>query len=129
MSCVDVAKQAGYNPHPMSFSQVVSSTLGIVLESLRQNNIVPRRDGFEYADMMRHWDFDVKADRVAKLGITKALQFSTMQPLRNVALNPALNRLRVRFDELASRWNADPENMGPYEIEEMNRLALELNPE
>ena len=128
MSCVDVVLRAGYNPGPMSFAQVVSSTLSVVLESLRNNSIIPDRQGFEYADIMSPWKDDVKADRGRKLGITKALELSTRPVLPSIAPDPAMARKKVQFDELAMRWNADPDNMSQGEQDLMHELALELNP-
>lgn len=128
MACVDVARQAGYDPGPMSFSQVVSITVGVVLESLRQNKIIPDRDGFEYADIMQHWQFDVKADRARKLGITKSMQLMDRPALKAIAADPELGRKRLRFQELAQKNEVDPLNMSTEEIGEMTELALELNP-
>lgn len=128
MACVDVARQAGYDPGPMSFSQVVSITVGIVLESLRQNKIIPDRDGFEYADIMRYWQVDVKADRARKLGITKSMQLMDRSVLKAVALDPELGRKKLRFDELAFKANHDEANMDEVEKIELQSLIQELMP-
>jgi hypothetical protein len=128
LACIDVANQAGYNPHPMSFAQVVSSTLSVLLESLRRSNIIPDRDGFEYASMMAPWALDVKADRVRKLAITNALQLTDRPAMSAIAQSPEKGRKRIRFEELAFKANHDEANMSPEEQGELQALVLELNP-
>lgn len=128
MSCVDVVAQVGYNPGPMSYAQVVSSALSVILESLRQSQIVPDRQGFEYADIMAPWKEDAMADRGRKLSITKSLQLGNRPTLPSIALDPAVARKKLRFDELAFKANHDEQNMSAEEKAELAELVLELNP-
>lgn len=52
MAVVDVIQAARMHFTGMSFAQAVSTALACAMESFRQNNIVPTRDGFEYTAMM-----------------------------------------------------------------------------
>ena len=128
MSCVDVTAQAGYNPNPMSFGQIVSSAIGVMLESLRQTKIIPDREGFEYASMMARWASDVKADRGIKLGITRALEFSERPTLKTITIDPVLARKKIEFEELAFKANHDEQNMSEADKVRLQELLAELRP-
>lgn len=53
MSVVDVIKATGMNVRGMSFPAMVSLTLSSLLEQMRQQGIIPTRDGFEYLEIMQ----------------------------------------------------------------------------
>lgn len=52
MSVIDVMKKAGVNTNGMSFPAMVSLAMSAMLNGLREQQIIPDRDGFEYLDMM-----------------------------------------------------------------------------
>ncbi len=51
MSVVDVVEAIGMRQPGMSFSSMVSIALSSCLESLRQSDIIPVREGYEYNDI------------------------------------------------------------------------------
>lgn len=128
LACIDVLTQVGIDPKYMSFAQVVSMTLGTVLESLRQNNITPMRDGFEYNQMMAQFGDEPKKDRAQKLRISKSLQLSAKPLIAGITLDPKVQMKKLRFTELAEKANRDMESLTPGEATELQELVLELNP-
>lgn len=128
MSCIDVVQRIGLSLQGASFSMIVSAALSSALESFRQNNIIPTRDGFEYEDMMKNYPKQGRAHHARALAITKL--FTELGPaVQTPAIAPVDTRKQTRFKELAFRWNTSPENVSEEEQAEMKALVLELNPE
>ena len=129
MSCIDVVKKTGINLQGASFTIIVSTALSSMLESFRQNGIIPTRDGFEYAEMMHSYPKQGKADHARALAITSTFNANMPKGQVPAALpNHALARKRLRFDELAHKSNNDAENMSIQDQAELDELVKELNP-
>lgn len=130
MSCIDVVKKTGMNLQGASFSLIASAALSSALESFRQNGIIPDRDGFEYADMMREYPMSDKQGRAKALAITRTFSLAGS----NIVVPPAVPRAPVdqrkksRFDELAFKANHDEANMDEVERVELQELIQELMP-
>lgn len=127
MSCIDVVQKTGVNLKGASFAMIVSAALSSLLESMRQNGIIPDRDGFEYAEMMRDYPMPSKGERARALAITKTFNISAGQ-MPAVASNPDMKRKKMRFDELAFKANNDAINMSHEEQSELTELTKELFP-
>lgn len=52
MSVVDVVRKAGVYTPGMSFSMMVSLALSSVLQTLRDCEVIPERDGYEFNELM-----------------------------------------------------------------------------
>lgn len=129
MSCIDVVQKTGVNLQGASFTIIVSAALSSLLESMRQNGIIPTRDGFEYAQMMGSYPKQGKANHARALAITKTFQVAMPDgQMPAVASSSVMKRKKARFDELAFKANHDEANMSVEEREELTTLVLELNP-
>jgi hypothetical protein len=53
MACIDICKKAQVYIVGMSLAQVVRVALSGLLESARSSGVIPRREGFEYAEMVQ----------------------------------------------------------------------------
>lgn len=127
MSCLDVAKQVGYLKEGISFAEVVSIALRALLATVRQENIVPTRDGFEYSEMMAPYKDQPHLDRALKVRLTKALKMHDIPAVVEEAVEH--RRARIRFEELAFKSNTDPTNMSEEEVDELRRLTNILHPD
>ena len=127
MSCVDVVKKTGLNLQGASFSIIVSAALSSMLESFRQNGVIPVRDGFEYNEIMGSYPKQGKSQHARALAITRTMNLAMPTGQVPAAL-PADPRKRIRFEELAFKANNDETNMSQEERAELQDLILELNP-
>ncbi len=128
MACIDVCQAIGMSMQNMSFAQVVKIALASCLESMRQNNVIPTRSGFEYSDMMhpfKELDFH---NRAAKLGVTKLVDGlgERFAPQPIVPIDPELERIKRRMDELHMKREADPANFTDAEQAEWVELCSKL---
>mgnify|MGYP001557962641 CR=1 FL=1 len=73
MGVADVLSQLGMSPERFSFDQACRIALSSLLESARVHGAIPRRDGFEYTEMMSRFIARVPAEMIAKLQVTKLL--------------------------------------------------------
>lgn len=71
MAVVDVMEAVGIPTDGMSFPAMVSLTLSSLLQTARDNNQIPTRDGFEYSEIMS--PFMGQRRNRKKLEITKTL--------------------------------------------------------
>ena len=124
MACVDICRAVGLNMNNMSFAQVVKIALASCAESMRQNNVIPHRTGFEYSDMMSPFQELNIGSRAAKLGVTRLVDGigERFSPQPVATASPELERATVRLQELFIKKEADPLNFTPSEEEEMLRL-------
>jgi len=127
MSCVDVAKQVGYLKEGISFAEVVSVALRALLQTVRQQNIVPERDGFEFSEMMRSYKDQPHLDRALKVRLNKTLRFQTIPAV--IEETAEQKRAKIRFEELAFKNSADPVNVSEGELEELRKLTNMLYPD
>lgn len=132
ISCVDVADFGGLYTPGMSFAQVVRDALGTLLESARQQNVIPTRDGYEFEEMVTkrfQTDSTSRTTRARKLQIT-ALADKQAASRRSPALpqgdSVAVQRLQRRFDELNTKLEGDALNFGQTEREELEIVAAQL---
>jgi hypothetical protein len=125
MSVVDVAERIGMAPRGASFAQLVSMALSSLLEGVRAAEIVPRRDGFEYLEMMEPFKDQPLQDRARKLAITKSmkLQKVTAVPLEE---DPAKKSRRLRYEELKIKLDNAPESFSPEDRAELRPLVEEF---
>jgi len=121
MSCIDVAKQVGYLREGISFAEVVSVALRALLQTVRQQSIVPDRDGFEYSEMMAPFRDQPHIDRALKVRLTKALGLHTVPAV--VEETAEQKRARIRWDELRFKKETDPDNMTTEENNEFTKLT------
>lgn len=70
MSVVDVVKQAGVLTPGMSFASMVSLSLSSVMQTLRDQGIIPERDGFEYLEIVGPY---ISKQDARKIEISKTL--------------------------------------------------------
>ena len=132
MAAIDTCKKIGINVNSASFSSVVSIAFSSAMESFRQNGIVPVRDGFEFTEMMSIFPETLKQQRGRALALTKMFELAGANNPTPAAAPKASSiegkRKETRFHELAFRAEQDPLNVSQEEMEELNQLALELNP-
>lgn len=87
MSVVDVIKSTGMYVEGMSFPQMVSLALSGCLQALRDNKVIPDRQGFEYNEVMegilnsgRGGKKLILADRIHKQGSEFKVTGIQLQP-------------------------------------------------
>lgn len=71
MAVVDVMEAVGITTEGMSFPAMISLTLSSLLQTARDNNQIPTRDGFEYNEIMAPYQRQKRNKR--KLEITDTL--------------------------------------------------------
>lgn len=127
MGCVDIVRTLGVNTVGMSFAAVVSLALRSALATLRDNKVIPTRDGFEFAAMMEPFQDQPAIDRVRKLDITNAIEtLSKVHGLTSVDTAEIDPAVLARFKELKAKAFHDRSSMTIGEIEEYSKLATEL---
>lgn len=112
MSAVDVLEAAGINTRGMSFSGVISLALSSMLEGLRQKNIIPERDGFEYLKVMEPYLRNTQHMKVSVANTIYGAGDFIVKPVETPAPNPMAGlsteqRLaRSRLSELVAKKEA-----------------------
>src|SRR5258706_16257049 len=119
MSVIDILDRLGITKDNLSFAQATKLALSSLLESARQSDLVPRRDGFEYLDMIKPFELGSYASRGAKLKLAQRLA----QPPSESATN---KRKAIRLEELLFKHNHNEENMEPGELQELAKLLAEV---
>lgn len=125
MSIVDVLNRLDLHPSGMSFSQGVSIVLSSLLESLRQNNVIPRRE-FEFNEFMAMFPPDRLIDRGRKVDITNSMWGERLQVPPLVPETPEIRRRRLRYEELKFKRENDELNWTPELQEEFRPLVDEF---
>jgi len=73
----------------------VSAALASAMETLRQNSIVPTRDGFEFSDIMAAFPKTVRSSRGRALAITKTFELAgSRAQVPAIAPNPDVEKRR-----------------------------------
>jgi hypothetical protein len=72
MAVLDVVKAAGLSTDGMSFAAMTSLAFSSLLQTMRDQEVIPDRDGFEYLDMMQ--PYLGSKNNKKKVAITKTLQ-------------------------------------------------------
>ena len=71
MSIVDMLDAAGLYQPNMSFAHAVSIALGSALETFRQHEVIPTRDGFEYLERMARFPDTTTGRKVTQFKLLK----------------------------------------------------------
>lgn len=126
ISCVDVADAMELDTTRMSFDQVARIALSSLLESVRQNKVIPNRAGFEFKELVAdRFKGTGKQGRLDRLRITaiadKLGPNHITQPL--VPESKELRSARIRFSELEYKLSRDPLNATQAEKDELQVLA------
>ena len=151
MTCIDLCQQAGIVVDGMSLAQVVSQALKGACFAAREAGKVPKRDGFEYNEMLAPFKGYPAHKGVRKtLGFQRRMsvgqQFYTddqrrealdMDPLAASAMTglrapaPAISseeiRLTRRKAELIMKKGADPVNWSEQEQSELDEIERKLS--
>lgn len=139
MGCIDVCKVSDVVIPGMSLAQAVRLALSGLLESARKGSIIPRRDGYEYDEMIRPFMQGGRNGR--KLQISKTIELAEINrvqsdipssivnipPAATSARNVKLRRLGPRIDELNMKKDMDAENFTDADQMELDKLIKELN--
>lgn len=154
MGCIDILKHANVDTTGMSLAMVTRLVLSAYLEGSRLDGTIPRRDGFEYSQMIAPFVHTSKAKKIqttnavlnteiALIKVDKpASQFALhVQPSKDapraghdipMQLSPELEqkerRIMVKRGELMMKQDADPDNFSQQEERLLDALgeALEL---
>ena len=126
MAVVDVLRLLELKPEQFTFDQAVRVALSSLLESARSHNAIPRRDGFEYSQMMSQFIQRFTTDRTKTFEVTKLINTASIRA--SVPDHTAERKFR-RFEELNFKLQADSANISPAEQHELQQLAAELWPD
>ena len=116
MSAIDVLTKAGQDPTRMSFAAVVNTALSISLATLRDLNLIPTREGFEYTEMMEVWNARKLTPHATKLALTKSMKNRNLDSLHSIPdalLTPAQQIAKIRVMELQLIQSTQPEKWTP----------------
>lgn len=147
MGCIDICKVSNVYIPGMSLAQVVRLTLSGLLESARAAEIIPRRDGFEYSEMIE--PILATGRNGKKLQISNTIELAEVSraaidlprsvvhvPTRNKIHeidedDPAIRRkkgkLLTRIMEISGRLEVDPDNVSQEEKDEMANMQAEYD--
>lgn len=134
MSVVDVAAAVGVDTSGrVSFDNVVRLALSALLQTAREHQIIPEREGFEYSAMMQ--PFSGLSAHAEKLAFTKMTDRNMMQelhtePALQVQARPTLTaeqrRAKIKYDELCVKREHAPESVTPEDEAEWTRVLAVL---
>lgn len=127
MSVVDIVKSTGMYVEGMSFPQMVSLALSGCLQALRDNGVIPDRQGFEYQEVMKgilnsgHGGKKlIIANRIHKQGSEFKVDGFKLRPTESHEaapissapedVPPEVRRARVLFGELNAKKELHEEN-------------------
>jgi len=143
MSCIDIVQRSNITLSAASLDTVCRLALSGLLEAARIAGTVPRRDGFEYEQMISKY---IGARQQGKLIALATVEDEEARrrafddtravvPVTHASFNAEdefdkliikKGRLLVRSQELDFKYKADPENMSDEEQQERIRLHNEL---
>ena len=126
MGVLDTMKLLELKPEKFTFDQAVRIVLSSLLESARSHGAIPRRDGFEYSQMMAQFIQRITSDRTKTFEVTRLLNTASIRP---VLPDVPTERKFRRFEELSFKLQADQVNFSEAEQREMQQLAAELWPD
>ncbi len=136
MTCIDLVQKAGIHTQGMSLSQCISLALKGLAQGARNTGMVPKRDGFEYSQMVA--PFLSQTTQVRKLHVAKLAEQEMVrreafdlppqgEQIANMAFNPTIRAEKMaRMEELKFKRDADPINFSDEDRAELERLATEL---
>lgn len=111
MGVADVLHALGVDDQRFSFDQAVRIALSSLLESARAHGAIPRRDGFEYSNLMARFIERVPDARKQKLQVTSLFhgqgEHYQVKPLID---DPVVKKRRVQYEELLFKRKNNSEN-------------------
>lgn len=130
MSVVDILDKLGLTAERFSFDAACRIVLSSLLESVRVQGGIPRRQGFEYSTLMQRFQERVPRDRIEKLVNTSVLDTEGSKLHIRAAFDDPVRRRRfARYEELAFKFEQDPTNRTEEEKAELVELTNELFPD
>lgn len=127
MAVSDAIRLAGLHPGDMTFSSAVSRVLDMMMDSLRRDNLIPTRDGFELSDMMGEFIQKNKASlpSVSYRQPTIREDAPHSPVVLNTATTPEQRLANVRFKELMVKREHAPDSWTLEDEQELEQvLAL-----
>lgn len=141
VGCVDVLAAAGVDVAGMSLSAMVRCALNILIESALAAGTIPRRDGYDYLNVIapfKRANLRTKVqvghtislaenlrqgeDRTIALGTLPRPRGSVVNGESALVQREGRNRLKGRIQELQFKAANDPANMSPAEFKELRDL-------
>lgn len=55
MSAIDILEKCNISYYNTSMAQVIHIAMGVAFNTMRETGIIPKRDGFEYNEMLNRW--------------------------------------------------------------------------
>lgn len=138
MGCIDVCKAAGVYVEGMSLSQIAKVALSGLLEAYRNAGVIPRRDGYEYTQLVHpitaagnnarklQISTIVESAQVSRIGFGKSAVSNNLPPPSNDTLVPKKGRVLVRLIELEQKLDSDPDNVTVEEQDKIQSLRKAL---
>lgn len=126
MGVVDVLKLLELKVVQFTFDQAVRIVLSSLLESSRSHGAIPRRDGFEFTQMMKGFIQRITNDRTKTFEVTRLLDTASIQAAMP---DPTRERKFRRFEELNLKMEIDTINVTEAEQRELQQLTAELWPD
>lgn len=136
MTCIDVCQKVKTITTGMSFAQLVSFALATLCRTVRDDGAVPKRSGFEYAEMMSPWDVNTKNTKT-KIRLNKAAELQGSEfvvpalPVGQdnedvvISNNPRIAKWEREVQELRAKQVIDPVNDRSTEIDQLTQMIAE----
>jgi len=127
MGIVDTLDVLGISKDNLSFSQALKLAIAAYIERARQTGTIPRRDGFEFSEMLAPFTKPDLSKRSAKL--KSAAELSKPNTIRRVLAEhetPERRSRKVLYDELMFKRNTDPENFSDEDLMALAPLIEEF---
>lgn len=150
MSCIDVLNNAKINTTGMSLAMVARLVLSALLEGCRVSGEIPRRDGFEYQEMIQPF---VQTSQLKKLQIMSGIrnteiarvqadlpasQFAILQSAIVQSKEDSIaavydrfvvkkGRLYTRALELQTKRDVDPDNFTAADADQLKAIEVAID--
>jgi len=110
MAAIDTLNKVGVLTPGMSFAQVVSSALWYLSQAAIDSGQLPKRDGFEYEQLMAKFPDQPHLDRSRKLGLTNTYRLAEVPQESSdtpFSTNPRIAAIERQIAEYVALDNAD----------------------
>ena len=133
MSVADLIHLTGIYYPGMSFSQAVALALSSSLQTMREANLIPTRDGFEYAELMEKFTFSHRRLRQTVTGKhlhlpavqTPASSNNPLVPLAKLITQESINQTVLSIDQAVEELDVLIKKENLTEVEQSRVKELE----
>lgn len=131
MSVVDILDRAKVNTTGMTFAAAVATAVGIAMATLRDNGVLPTRQGFEYTELM---DQFVERPKVRSIKLPQQFSEIAVEGLsmtgarvtnanNSAPVSTELRQAQIRLNELEIKKTHASDSWSDTDEEEYQKLT------